>query len=104
MEPAQNLKSPRIVFASNIWPHGQALGPAGHFGKSGCCTRGVSLSTEGPTEALFSFPSLTISEGGGVLVKERGGAGEHSWDSNHLRPQKSISSRLSPFSPFQAGL
>lgn len=99
MDPTRPLVNQDAFSLKHLAPL-QGPGPAGHFGKCGCCTHRVSVSTKRPAQPLFSpFPPPPISVGGGVLV-EGVVAGEHSWDSNHLRPQKSISSHLSPFSPF----
>lgn len=93
-------KSPHMATNHPGWSLPHTFGPtAGHFGRSGRSTHGVSVSTEGPAQPHFSaFLPPPISAGGGVLEEERG-AGEHSWDFNHLQPQKSISSHLSLFSP-----
>lgn len=76
----------------------QTLGPTarpggpGHLRKSDCCPPGVSLSAEGPAEPSSPpFPLCPSLREEGCWWR-RGGVGEHSWDSNHLQPQKSISS------------
>lgn len=78
LEPTFWKKFPRKIpyVATNhqggSLPH--TFGPtAGHFGRSGRSTHGVSLSTQGLAQPHFSsFPPLPISAGGGVLEEGRG--------------------------------